>query len=405
MPADPLDAAAGRSRHRLADDRRRRLRPFSGARRFRRLPRRRERRLHRQAAGPRAISNPMAVDDTFGHGTRVATHRRRAGNGKGTVGVSPNSQLIVVQFTTDSQLQPRLRVQLSRGNRTERPAARREPVVHDRRPARRQVAARRADPGGRAGGGGIRQLRPLRPVAGERVRTCSRSDAATATRLGNSAGGPRLDLVAPGEPDAARRRDHGKCHTISTEAGTSFAAPMVAGVAARVWGTFDEVVDPQVIAYLLRKKASRKGVLTGRQGFGLVDLTAATRCGRRRCRPPTRRSRTTARPRPTKSRAVPHGVQAARHSSSSSDDNFDYWRLARRRCPRGKIRSLNHARVGVGCFRVHGARVRQGQRPQELARGLHDRRPAPIAISPRADRRSARSRHRACRSARGRTTS
>ena len=57
--------------------------------------------------GRAPISNPMAVNDTFGHGTRVATIAAAPANGKGTVGVSPDSQLIVVKFTTaDSNFNP-----------------------------------------------------------------------------------------------------------------------------------------------------------------------------------------------------------------------------------------------------------------------------------------------------------
>ena len=59
---------------------------------------------------------------------------------------------------------------------------------------------------------------------------------------------------------------------------------------------------------------------------------------------------------------MPHACKL--HADSSmSDDNVDYWRPDRPPLPAGKIKVHDTVRrVGVGCFRDHGRRVRQGQR-------------------------------------------
>jgi hypothetical protein len=188
------------------------------------------------------------------------------------------------------------------------------------------------------------------PAAEPHVLAVGRSDGTAA----NSSGGTKLDLVAPGGNLRLLDVRDQKWHT-GDDAGTSFAAPIVAGVAARVWGTFADVSDPQVIAYLLRQTAQKrgKGTFNSRQGFGLVDLAAANRFPAAKVPPtdeaePNDSARQATRSVACRTACKLHGIVA------SSDDRFDYWRLARRRCPRGKIRAANHAHVGLGCFLYKG---------------------------------------------------
>lgn len=308
--------------------------------------------------GPRAraTSNPMAVNDTFGHGTRVATIAAAPANGKGTVGVSPDSQLIVVKFTNaDSNFNPVCAFNYLAGiaRSGQLLVVNLSFTIGQPTPGAQHALQALIRAGALVVAASGNTSAPVQwPAREPHVLAVGRSDG----NASNSSGGPRLDLVAPGAnlnlPDV---RDRGRFHVISeSEAGTSFAAPMVAGVAARVWGTYDEVGDPQVIAYLMRLKAKHlKGVSRKQQGFGRVDLTAATSVRASQVpstdeAEPNDGPTTATRSMPCRTACKLHGIVV------SSDDNFDYWRLARRRCPRGKIRSTNHARVGVGCFRVHG---------------------------------------------------
>ena len=47
----------------------------------------------------RRMQHPTDVEDTDGHGTQVATLAAAPANGKGSVGVSPNSHVLVVRVT------------------------------------------------------------------------------------------------------------------------------------------------------------------------------------------------------------------------------------------------------------------------------------------------------------------
>jgi subtilisin family serine protease len=58
------------------------------------------------------------------------------------------------------------------------------------------------------------------------------------------------------------------------ERGTSFAAPLVAGAAARVWSADPLLTARQVVA-LLEQTASGRGVRTDELGYGVVDVAAA----------------------------------------------------------------------------------------------------------------------------------
>jgi hypothetical protein len=108
-----------------------------------------------------------------------------------------------------------------------------------------------------------------------------------------------------------------------------------------------------VIAYLLRKTASRNGKFSPRQGFGMVNLLkaaqfAASKVPQSDETEPNDQPKLATTSMQCRTACRLHGLVA------STDDGLDYWRLARRRCPRGKIRALNHARVDPGCFIYRG---------------------------------------------------
>jgi len=58
------------------------------------------------------------------------------------------------------------------------------------------------------------------------------------------------------------------------EQGTSFAAPLVAAAAARVWAASPTLTARQVAA-ILRETASGRGARTDELGFGVIDVAAA----------------------------------------------------------------------------------------------------------------------------------
>ena len=58
------------------------------------------------------------------------------------------------------------------------------------------------------------------------------------------------------------------------ERGTSFAAPLVAGAAARVWSANPRLTARQVVA-LLERTASGRGTRTDDLGYGVIDVAAA----------------------------------------------------------------------------------------------------------------------------------
>jgi hypothetical protein len=305
------------------------------------------------AARARPITNPTQVDDAIGHGTRVATIAAAPANGKGTVGVSPNSPLIVVRITPDNvNFNPACAFRYLAGiarsgqllvvnvSSTMAPLPDARSALDELIRAGALVVAASGNFKGNAGW----------PASASHVLAVGRGDRDA--NVGNSAGGSHLDLVAPGNGLTLFDVRDQKWHT-NDQAGTSFAAPMVAGVAARVWGTFGDVVDPQVIAYLLRKTASRNGKFSPRQGFGMVNLLKATQFAPSKVpqsdeMEPNDTKRTATKSVQCRTACRLHGLV------SSTDDTVDYWRLARRRCPRGKIRALNHARVDPGCFPYHG---------------------------------------------------
>jgi hypothetical protein len=306
----------------------------------------------------RAIRDPSQVNDTFGHGTRVATIAAAPANGRGTVGVSPDSQLIVVKFTTaNSNFNAVCAFNYLAG------IARTGQLLVVNlsftmpKTAGAQAALRRLIAAGAlvVAASGNTSDPVAWPASEPHVLAVGRGDPGATTQ--NSSGGPRLDLVAPGGGLRLFDINDRQWHTGDDPGGTSYAAPMVAGVAARVWGTYTDVEDPQVIAYLLRLTASGRGKFGSlHRGFGMVNLTAATRVALSAV-PQTDESDphdsalTATRKIACRSTCRLRGIVA------STDDNHDYWRLARRRCPRGKIRALKPARVKLGCFRDHGRAV------------------------------------------------
>ena len=58
------------------------------------------------------------------------------------------------------------------------------------------------------------------------------------------------------------------------EEGTSFAAPVIAAAAARVWAANPRLTARQVVA-VCRRHASGRGIRTNEVGFGVVDVAAA----------------------------------------------------------------------------------------------------------------------------------
>jgi subtilisin family serine protease len=56
--------------------------------------------------------------------------------------------------------------------------------------------------------------------------------------------------------------------------GTSFAAPLVAGAAALVWGA-DPALTAQQVAQTLKATASGNGVWTAELGYGVINAAAA----------------------------------------------------------------------------------------------------------------------------------
>jgi hypothetical protein len=303
----------------------------------------------------RAIGSASDVNDVDAHGTRVATLAAAPANGVGSVGVSPDSPMIVIRFFTKggpfnapcafkyltaiAGQQP-LVVNLSFTMDSTTPGAR---LWLDRlvRAGALVVAA----------SGNFRSLTPGWPASESHVLAVGRSDGDAS----KSAGGTKLDLVAPGGglrlPDLAPNSWH-----TGTDEGTSFAAPIVAGVAARVWGSYGDVADPQVIAYLMRKTAKRLGgkAFTSRFGFGLVDLGAATHVPASQV-PQTDELEPDDRPSQAATAVACRSACRLHGIVVSSDDPIDYFRIRRSRCPRGKLRIVSgKGNVTAACVRPRG---------------------------------------------------
>jgi hypothetical protein len=301
----------------------------------------------------RPITDESQVNDDLSppHGTRVATLAAAPANGKGTVGVSPNSPLIVVRITNDdiifnpacafnylagiAQSGQLLVVNVSSELAPTPPA--RAALTKLIRAGALVVAAAGNSPGLRW------------PASESHVLAVGRGDPGA--NAGNSAGGARLDLVAPG--GGLRLPDLHHNWFTGDDAGTSYAAPIVSGVAARVWGTFGDVTDPQVIAYLLRATASGRGKFSSRRGFGMVDLLRATQFPAAKV-PQSDETEPNENPKKDATKTSCRRACTLHGLIASTDDPTDYWRINRNRCPQRIAVKVGRAQISVKCIRIKG---------------------------------------------------
>jgi hypothetical protein len=314
---------------------------------------------------PNGVARPMGraadVDDVEAtlHGTKVATLAAAPANGKGSVGVSPNSPLLVVRYTLHND---RFAV-VCAFNYLAKIAEDGDLLVvnvssaFDRAPPNAQKALDRLIKAGAlvvAAAGNRNGGKVQWPANAPHVLAVGRDDGAGAR-------GGALDLVAPG---AHLRLPDVDGQWTGADAGTSFSAPIVSGAAARVWGPVP-VENPQVITYLLRKYARKT---TARDGFGLVNIATAL-AGAKKV--------------PTIEDVEPNDRQSIAQTKTgcartcklrglvtTTDDKFDYWRLrGRGTCPapsrlkatRGvKARCVRRSGRGGGTFVVVQAKARLG---------------------------------------------
>lgn len=290
----------------------------------------------------RRMELPADVTDWDGHGTKVATLAAAPANGKGSVGVSPNSHVIVVRVTIDNE-----RFGVVCAFNYLAGIARAQPLV-----VNLSFEFGKAPPGAPEALGRLIKAGALVVAAAGNnpgpVQWPANAPHVLAVGLDHVAGasGRELDLVAPGSnlrlPDL-----NGQWRT-GADSGTSFSSPIVAGAAARVWGPLP-VSEPQVITYLLRKNAKKLGP---RFGFGLVNIGAALAAGTR-YRPPINESE----PNDNRSTAQVKWRCARtctlRGLVTSTDDRIDFWRLrGRGKCPARKLRVAGG--VTAKCFRMSG---------------------------------------------------
>ncbi len=276
------------------------------------------------------------VDDHDGHGTQVATLAAAPANGLGSVGASPQSPLIVIR------IHPGQPGDLACAFKYLRQVAVNVPLVvnvsqelHSTPPAAARELAALVKAGALvvAAAGNDDRKPALWPAKAEHVLAVGRDDGAGAT-------GSLVDVTAPGAN--LRLPDANGTWTTGGAAGTSFAAPLVAGAAARLWAELGDV-DPQVVSYLLRRTAHRN---LGR-GFGEIDLGAALRQ-----KPPI-----VAETEPNDDAG--HAVRkACAHRCTlqgivaSSDDRDDFWLLKGRHTCRGLTR-LKTTGATVTCTARH----------------------------------------------------
>jgi hypothetical protein len=161
---------------------------------------------------------------------------------------------------------------------------------------------------------------------------------------GAGAHGPALDVTAPGA-NLKLPQLNGAWRV--ADAGTSYASPIVAGVAARIWARYEDLENPQQVAWILRATAAGKGRFSTGQGFGLVNLTAALNLA------------PSAIPRidewePNDVRGNAQKISCRRTCVLrglvvTTDDPVDWWKLGKRRCPR-----LRGSGIAVTCKRIRG---------------------------------------------------
>jgi subtilisin family serine protease len=295
----------------------------------------------------RRMKRPVDVNDTDGHGTKVATLAAAPANGKGSVGVSPNSLLIVVRITRSGD---NLAAGITCAFNYLAGVAKSTPLplvvnVSSEFPRAPSGAKRALDrliaagalvvaAAGNSDGGPVQW-----PASADHVLAVGRDDGAGAR-------GRKLDIVAPGAHLRLPQMSGGWAS--GADAGTSFSSPIVAGVAARVWGEL-AIENPQVVTYLLRKNAKNIG---SRYGSGLVKLNAALAAGRKKLPEPEELEPNDTRPSAYRKSGCARTC-ALRGLVSKSDDDSDYWHLVgRSRCPKGKLRATGG--VLAFCFPGHG---------------------------------------------------
>ena len=88
------------------------------------------------------------------------------------------------------------------------------------------------------------------------------------SELAHTFTGANLDVLAPGRGLWVPQIDGGW----GSVDGTSFSTAQVSGAAALVWGHRDDVVNPQVISYLLRAGASSGSAWRLDRGFGTISV-------------------------------------------------------------------------------------------------------------------------------------
>ncbi len=278
---------------------------------------------------PRPIKHPSDVDDTSadGHGTKVATLAAAPANGKGSVGVSPHSPLVVVRATTSGGAFAANGLKCAfnylAGVAQGQPLVVNVSAEYDRAPPGAQAALDRLIKAGAlvVAAAGNTRGGPVRwPANAQHVVAVGRDD-------GYGARGSKLDIVAPGAhlllPQAS-----GAWST--ADSGTSFSSPLVAGAAARIWGDVP-VLEPQVITYLLRQNARKT---TSRDASGLVRIDAALAAAKKRV-PRIDESEPNNRKPDAQPKASCTRTCTLYGLVTRSDDDSDYWHLLRRtRCPR-----------------------------------------------------------------------
>ncbi len=219
-----------------------------------------------------------AVADPNGHGSIVAGLAAAPANGVGIVGVSPLSAVISVRVDPDTlrgvdcalhwlsaeaQRSGRLLVvNLSLADRDVTPRRRAlvEALVRDGA----LVVAATGNGGRRGGPIGAPARLPHVLAVGDAERRERRP-------------GRELDLLAPA--GGLRAPDARGGWSPLTRPYTSWAAPLVAGAGAAVWGLHrgGSTLTAQGVAYLLRRGASGGGRWNADRGFGVVSLRGALR--------------------------------------------------------------------------------------------------------------------------------
>lgn len=290
----------------------------------------------------RRMEHPADVEDLDPgvHGTKVATLAAAPANGKGSVGVSPNSHVIVVRVTTDNEnFALKCAFNYLAGIAAAQPLVVNVSSVFPRAPDRATQAAldKLIGAGALVVAAAGNQNTPVQwPASADHVLAVGRDD-------GEGARGSKLDLMAPGA-DLRLPEANGQWGTGAE--GTSFSSPIVAGSAARVWGPLP-VDNPQVVTYLLRKFAKKQ---SKRAAVGVVNLAMAL-AGAKKL-PAIDESE------PNDRRSIPQRKRGCARTCTlnglvtTTDDKFDYWQLVGRgSCPRTKLKA---AGVLAECFRKSG---------------------------------------------------